>query len=464
MASVSGICSSSYPFKSKHFTARSSPSSTIMPSFRIDSLTFPTRPKLDDRTLVLTPSVAREVSADLSKSDPSPKKKGLEKDPGALWRRYVDWLYQHKELGLFLDVSRIGFSEEFVEEMEPRFQAAFRAMQELEKGAIANPDEGRMIENTLEAVCKFAEDVVSGKIKPPSLQRVALHMSFLLELEVRLLDLSLLQRHWLLIILLSRFNMDISLPFKFGDVLKPLYKVQTLPFDVLMTWEVLDFLLGERLCSNLCALIRFIDNTDPAGIDHQIAQLGPELASTIVIVISKSGGTPETRNGLLEVQKAFREAGLDFAKQVLTSGHLKCLQLAYFLLHFRGLISEKCLLVASLMDEANRTTVQGILVSPESRKMQFLIWLFFLTRTAYYYSVGICSNWSWNQLERSFDLDGNRVNQGLTVYGNKGSTDQHAYIQQLREGVHNFFVTFIEVLRDRPPGHDWELEPGVTCG
>ena len=33
--------------------------------------------------------------------------------------------------------------------------------------------------------------------------------------------------------------------------------------------------------------IRFIDNTDPAGIDHQIAQLGPELASTIVIVISK---------------------------------------------------------------------------------------------------------------------------------------------------------------------------------
>ena len=39
-----------------------------------------------------------------------------------------------------------------------------------------------------------------------------------------------------------------------------------------------------------------------------------------------------------------------------------------------------------------------------------------------------------------------------------------SYIQQLREGVHNFFVTFIEVLRDRPPGHDWDLEPGVTCG
>ncbi|KAI3739754.1 hypothetical protein L2E82_30165 [Cichorium intybus] len=67
-------------------------------------------------------------------------------------------------------------------------------------------------------------------------------------------------------------------------------------------------------------------------------------------------------------------------------------------------------------------------------------------------------------LGKEFDLDGNKVNQGLTVYGNKGSTDQYAHIQQLREGVHNFFATFIEVLRDRPSGHDWELEPGVTCG
>jgi len=47
------------------------------------------------------------------------------------------------------------------------------------------------------------------------------------------------------------------------------------------------------------------------------------------------------------------------------------------------------------------------------------------------------------------DLDGNIVHQGIAVYGNKGSTDQHAYVQQLREGVPNFFMTFIEVLEDR---------------
>lgn len=68
--------------------------------------------------------------------------------------------------------------------MEPKLQKAFRAMQDLEKGAIANPDEGRMvghywlrnpklapnsflrlqIENTLDAICKFADDVISAKV------------------------------------------------------------------------------------------------------------------------------------------------------------------------------------------------------------------------------------------------------------------------------------------------------------
>lgn len=42
---------------------------------------------------------------------------------------------------------------------------------------------------------------------------------------------------------------------------------------------------------------------------------------------TQSGGTPETRNGLLEVQKAFREAGLDFSKQVFISGSCLCFNL-----------------------------------------------------------------------------------------------------------------------------------------
>jgi len=66
-------------------------------------------------------------------------------------------------------------------------------------------------------------------------------------------------------------------------------------------------------------------------------------------------------------------------------------------------------------------------------------------------------------LGKEKDLDGKIVHQGIAVYGNKGSTDQHAYVQQLREGVNNFFVVFIEVLKDRS-GSSLEVDPGVTSG
>ena len=66
-------------------------------------------------------------------------------------------------------------------------------------------------------------------------------------------------------------------------------------------------------------------------------------------------------------------------------------------------------------------------------------------------------------LGKEKDLDGKVVHQGIAVYGNKGSTDQHAYVQQLRDGVPNFFATFIEVRKDRA-SERFEVEPGVTSG
>ena len=66
-------------------------------------------------------------------------------------------------------------------------------------------------------------------------------------------------------------------------------------------------------------------------------------------------------------------------------------------------------------------------------------------------------------LGKRLDLDGKEVFQGIAVYGNKGSTDQHAYVQQLRDGVHNFFATFIEVRQGRA-GESIEVEPGVMAG
>ncbi|KAM6543226.1 hypothetical protein CsatB_007673 [Cannabis sativa] len=465
MASISGICFSSPSFKpNKNPFLRATAAFFSLP---MHSLSVPTR----SPRIAPAHSVAREISADFSKSDGSAfptKNNGLEKDPRELWRRYVDWLYQHKDLGLFLDVSRVGFTDEFVDQMEPRLQAAFKAMDDLEKGAIANPDEGRMvghywlrspdrapnsflksqIENTLDAVCAFTDDVVSGKIKPPS----GGHFTQILSVGIG------------------------------GSALGPQFVAEALAPD------------------NPPLKIRFIDNTDPAGIDHQIAQLGPELASTLVIVISKSGGTPETRNGLLEVQKAFREAGLEFAKQGVAITQENSLldntaRIEGWLARFpmfdwvggrtsemsavgllpaalQGINIREMLAGAALMDDANRTTV----VKDNPAALLALSWYWAcdgvgskdMVVLPYKDSLLLFSRYLqqlvMESLGKEFDLDGNRVNQGLTVYGNKGSTDQHAYIQQLRDGVHNFFVTFIEVLRDRPPGHDWELEPGVTCG
>jgi glucose-6-phosphate isomerase len=65
-------------------------------------------------------------------------------------------------------------------------------------------------------------------------------------------------------------------------------------------------------------------------------------------------------------------------------------------------------------------------------------------------------------LGKRLDLAGHRVDQGLSVYGNKGSTDQHAYVQQLREGPDDFFAVFVRVLEDG--GDPLEVEPGVRAG
>jgi glucose-6-phosphate isomerase len=65
-------------------------------------------------------------------------------------------------------------------------------------------------------------------------------------------------------------------------------------------------------------------------------------------------------------------------------------------------------------------------------------------------------------LGKRLNLKGERVDQGIAVYGNKGSTDQHAFVQQLRDGVNNFFVVFIRVLESG--GEAVEVEPGITAG
>ncbi|MGX8698503.1 MAG: glucose-6-phosphate isomerase, partial [bacterium] len=52
-------------------------------------------------------------------------------------------------------------------------------------------------------------------------------------------------------------------------------------------------------------------------------------------------------------------------------------------------------------------------------------------------------------LGKELDLAGKTVKQGLAVLGNKGTSDQHSYVQQLVGGPDNIFVTFVQILKDR---------------
>ena len=61
----------------------------------------------------------------------------------------------------------------------------------------------------------------------------------------------------------------------------------------------------------------FFDNTDPDGMDRVLATIGTDLNQTLCIVISKSGGTKETRNGMLVAEDAFKRAGLDFGRHAV---------------------------------------------------------------------------------------------------------------------------------------------------
>ena len=60
-----------------------------------------------------------------------------------LWARFQRYYTEFPALGLALDLSRMNFTEEFLEQIKPRLTKAYEAMDALEAGAIANPDELR---------------------------------------------------------------------------------------------------------------------------------------------------------------------------------------------------------------------------------------------------------------------------------------------------------------------------------
>ena len=61
------------------------------------------------------------------------------------WERYKKYYLGLENLGFGLDVSRVGFDDAFLASMQEPAKEAFASMVALEAGAIANPDENRMV-------------------------------------------------------------------------------------------------------------------------------------------------------------------------------------------------------------------------------------------------------------------------------------------------------------------------------
>jgi glucose-6-phosphate isomerase len=384
-----------------------------------------------------------------------------------LWKRYQQYLCVTDSLGLTLDVSRMRFPVDYLATMSGPMQKALAAMEALERGAIANPDEKRMvghywlrapelapepaltkaIEDARKQVTAFAKRVHDGALTPPQGGKF---------------------EHVLVV--------GIG-----GSALGPQLAADALggADDKLTVW--------------------FLDNTDPDGFDRTFARAGKALAQTLTVVVSKSGGTKETRNGMLETKRAYERLGLDFGQHAVAvtgegseldqvaqkEGWIERFPMWDWVGGRTSELSAVGLLPAALagydidallagardMDVATRA--KDVAKNPAA--LLALMWHYAgdgrgakdMVVLPYKDRLMLLSKYLqqlvMESLGKEKDLDGKTVNQGIAVYGNKGSTDQHAYVQQLREGVPNFFATFIEVRKDRTSA-GFEVEPGATSG
>lgn len=387
----------------------------------------------------------------------------------ALWERTRAQFFSNAELGFSIDVSRMDLDAVFFAKHDEAVRKALTSMSALENGAIANPDEGRTvghywlrapqlapkledrraIEDTLLKITRFAKDVHAGKVRG-----------------------------------------------EFGEL-----------FENVLVVGIGGSALGPQFVADALGTSNdrlrtfFFDNTDPDGVDRVLEHIEGSggMARTITIVISKSGGTKETRNGMLEAQAAYAAAGLDASRHMVAvtqegsaldkvavkEGWLERFPMWDWVGGRTSELSAVGLLPAALqgidvvamLDGAAKmdalTRAGGVASNPA-----LLLALSWLKATngrgekdmvvlPYKDRLALISKYLqqlvMESLGKEHDLDGRQVHQGIAVYGNKGSTDQHAYVQQLRDGVSNFFVTFIQVLKERG-GSSIDVEPGITSG
>jgi len=382
------------------------------------------------------------------------------------WDRYCRYRFADEELNFALDVSRVRFTEADLAPLWPKLTSALAAMKQLESGAIANADENRMVGHywlrapDLAPTREITDEIVMTNAE------------------------------------IERFVHGIHAAEIVGE---------TGPFEHVLMVGIGGSALGPQFVAQALGgfwdrmKLWFVDNTDPDGIDNILAQLKTELGQTLVVVVSKSGSTPETRNGMLEIEQAYRAANLDFSLHAVAitqagskldliakdAGWITTFPMWDWVGGRTSVLSAVGILPAALQGINTAELLDGAammdrLTRREDPQQNPAAWL-----AAMWHHVGggkgqkdmvilpykdrlllfsrYLQQLVMESLGKEFDRQGNAVYQGIAVYGNKGSTDQHAYVQQLRDGVPNFFATFIQVLKDREDA-SIDVEPGITSG
>jgi len=388
------------------------------------------------------------------------------------WQSFSRNFQYYSSVGVGLDYSRAKLPNNFLDRYKKSAEDMFFEMAELERGKVANPDEGRMVGHYWLRTSELAPNAAIA------------------------LEIDLQQKA------VREFSASV------------LGGIQQTPEGEEFSHAVLlgigGSALGPQLLIDALApmsgglQMSFCDNTDPDGIARILSNLGDNLRTTLFIVASKSGGTIETRNALLEVASWCQARAIEFAPRAVAitcfgskldsqskgEGWLKQFYIwdwvggrtsifsAVGLLpaELAGIDTASLLKGASRMDELTR--VADLEKNPAAILAIAWHWLGNgrgakdMVLLPYKDRLILFSRYLQQLVMESLGKEKNRqgkvVEQGLSVFGNKGSTDQHAYVQQLRDGIDNFFVTFIRVLSDYTGDAcnetPCEVEPNVFSG
>lgn len=217
---------------------------------------------------------------------------------------------------------------------------------------------------------------------------------------------------------------------------------------------------------------RVIDNTDPESFYQLTKELGDDLRKYLIVSVSKSGNTRETNNILNEFKIYFDSKEWDFSSRAaaitspgsrLEERALKEKWLKVFYiwdwvggrtsissavgllpLAFLGKDIDAFLEGLKSADKAGRRKVHhnpSLLMALDLYLNRKLFDKRQLVVLPYKDKLEFFPKYLQQLIMESLGKSG----EGIAVYGNKGSTDQHSYLQQLFDGPDNFSINFINV-------------------